>query len=137
MGFLPDSEWSTDLDLLQAGLAHEIFNGLWIGPGYGATITIGMATPNSGISQLMSTYGKQATAILYPYPEPYRHDSQSESVDLLVMNLPVRALSTACPLPPNSERTRELRDNGGYRHDRGLALGIATTPLDVRRTRSN
>ncbi len=33
LGLLPDSKWGERLDLVIAGGAHGVFNGLWIGPG--------------------------------------------------------------------------------------------------------
>jgi hypothetical protein len=72
LGFLPDSRWGDGtLELVFAGASHSAVTGLWVGPGPGRTVAVGLFVTRGGATALAAHYADQATNILYPYPLPF------------------------------------------------------------------
>jgi len=72
LGLLPDSKWAARLDWVFAGTSHGAITGLWVGPGSDRTLAVGLFASPKVAAALAARYRKGATAILYPYPAPYR-----------------------------------------------------------------
>lgn len=72
MGLLPDSRWGDGtLDLVFAGASHSAVTGLWVGPGPGPTIGVGLFVAPGAAAALAAHYAERAASILYPYPRPF------------------------------------------------------------------
>jgi hypothetical protein len=71
LGVLSDSGWIASLPLLLAGTKKGTGNGLWVGPGPDGTIAVGLPVWRAAAGQLISSYGGDATSVLYPYPSRY------------------------------------------------------------------
>ena len=95
LGLLPHSEWSDNLDLLIAGLPHGANNGLWVGPGEGGTIAVGLPASGSAARALVARYRTKATSILYPYPQPYSNAAIPDDVVRFLL-LTLRPSALAC-----------------------------------------
>jgi len=94
LGLLPASAWSDNLDLLVAGVPHGATNGLWLGPGNDGSIEIGLPASGDAARMLALRYGRDATRILYPYPNRYSAaTSAGNSVDFLLITLHRAALN--------------------------------------------
>ncbi len=88
LGLLQYSDWSDDLDFLIAGLPHNAYNGLWVGPGIGGTIAVGVPASGAAARALAARYHTDATAILYPYPQQYGSTvAPDDKVRFLLMNV--------------------------------------------------
>jgi hypothetical protein len=106
LGLLQYSDWSSDLDFLLAGLPHTAYNGLWVGPGGGGTIAVGV--PASGIAAhaVAAKYGSDAASILYPYPQPYTDTvARDDKMRFLLMNLRPAAFQHCAPNSANWSST--------------------------------
>ena len=88
LGLLHYSDWSDDLDFLRAGLPHNAYNGLWVGPGPSGTIAVGVPASGAAARALAERYRSDAAAILYPYPHQYSAAVPADDrVRFLLMNM--------------------------------------------------
>src|SRR5579875_2349 len=88
LGLLNYSGWSDDLDFLVAGLPHNAYNGLWVGPGPAGTIAVGVPASGAAARALAERYRSDAAAILYPYPHQYSAAVPADDRDrFLLMDL--------------------------------------------------
>jgi hypothetical protein len=93
LGLLPDSEWSAFMPLLLAGAKNGTANGMWLGPGPGGTIAVGLPAWPAAAEPVISRFQPDAASVFYPYPESYKPAVPSDdSPHFLLMNLHAGAL---------------------------------------------
>jgi hypothetical protein len=108
-GLLPYSDWSDDLEFLLAGLPHNAYNGLWVGPGVNSTIAVGVPASGVAARALATRYRTDAASILYPYPQAYSNAvAPDDNVRFLLMNLRLEAFRR-CAGRPSKVSTTALR----------------------------
>ncbi len=92
LGLLPDSWWNDNLETL-IRLFQWGDNGLWIGPGAGGTVAVGVPASGFAAHVLAAQFKNDATRVLYPYPREYRNTAApDDNVHFLLMNLRPEAL---------------------------------------------
>jgi hypothetical protein len=70
-GLVPPARWIDNLEIVRAGWPPGMSNGLWIGPGRGGTVEVGLFGSREAVQPLIDTYGRDALATYYPYPSKF------------------------------------------------------------------
>jgi hypothetical protein len=106
LGLLPYSDWCSDFEFLLAGLPHNAYNGLWVGPGAGGTIAVGVPASGVAARALAARYRTDAASVLYPYPEQYTGAAPTDdTMRFLLIEMRPGEFRDCSSLPPELPST--------------------------------